>query len=73
MNELHLQDKFIIPFITDNINGLGYKEVKANTIRKNLIIEEDLKQFLSETTLNKANYQKLLKKYKGNEEKLQEF
>ena len=70
MNELHLQDKFIIPFITDNINGLGYKEVKANTIRKNLIIEEDLKQFLTETTLNKANYQKLLKKYKGNEEKL---
>ena len=70
MNELHLQDKFLIPFITDNINGLGYKEVKANTIANNLIIEEDLKQFLSETELNKANYEKLLKKYKGNEEKL---
>lgn len=70
MNELHLQDKFIIPFITDNVTGLGYKEVKANTITTSLFIEEDLKQFLSETTLNKENYQKLLKKYKGNESKL---
>ena len=70
MNELHLQDKFLIPFITDNVNGLGYKEVKANTITTSLFIEEDLKQFLSETTLNKDNYEKLLKKYKGNEEKL---
>ncbi|MDD4353994.1 MAG: DEAD/DEAH box helicase family protein, partial [Candidatus Nanoarchaeia archaeon] len=70
MNELHLQDKFIIPFITDNVNGLGYKEVKANTITTSLFIEEDLKQFLSETTLNKENYQKLLKKYKGDESKL---
>ena len=70
MNELHLQDKFIIPFITDNVNGLGYKEVKANTITTSLFIEEDLKQFLSETTLNKENYEKLLKKYKGNESKL---
>jgi type I restriction enzyme, R subunit len=68
MNELHLQDKYLIPFITDNVNGLGYKEVKANTITTSLFIEEDLKQFLSESTLNKENYQKLLKKYKGNEE-----
>ncbi len=70
MNELHLQDKYLVPFITDNVNGLGYKEVKANTITTSLFIEEDLKQFLSETTLNKANYEKLLKKYRGNEEKL---
>jgi len=70
MNELHLQDKYLVPFITDNVNGLGYKEVKANTITTSLFIEEDLKQFLSETTLNKASYEKLLKKYKGNEGKL---
>lgn len=70
MNELHLQDKYLVPFITDNVNGLGYKEVKANTITTSLFIEEDLKQFLSKTTLNKANYEKLLKKYKGNEKKL---
>lgn len=70
MNELNLQDKYLVPFITDNVNGLGYKEVKANTITTSLFIEEDLKQFLSESTLNKDNYQKLLKKYKGNEEKL---
>ena len=70
MNELHLQDKFLIPFFTDNVNGLGYREVKANTITNNLIIEEDLKEFLSQTILNKLNYQKLLKKYHSNEEKL---
>lgn len=29
MNELHLQDKFLIPFFRD---GLGYQEVKANTV-----------------------------------------
>jgi len=70
MNELHLQDKFLIPFFTDNVNGLGYREVKANTIATNLIIEEDLKEFLSQTILNKSNYYKLLKKYRSNEEKL---
>jgi len=70
MNELHLQDKFLIPFFTDNINGLGYREVKANTITSNLIIEEDLKEFLGQTILNKSNYYKLLKKYNSNEEKL---
>jgi len=68
MNELHLQDKFLIPFITDNINGLGYREVKANTITNNLIIEEDLREFLSGSELNEASYRKLLKKY-GNDEK----
>ena len=70
MNELQLQDKFLIPFFTDNVNGLGYKEVKANTITNNLVIEEDLKQFLKETELNKVNYGALLKKYDHNEDKL---
>jgi len=74
MNELHLQDKFLIPFITDEVNGLGYKEVKANTITNNLIIEEDLLAFISETELNKKNYPKLLKKYNRDEKQLmQEF
>jgi hypothetical protein len=39
MNEIHLQDKFIIPFFRDK---LGYQEVKANTVTNSLIIEEDL-------------------------------
>jgi len=38
MNELHLQDKFLIPFFE---TGLGYREVKANTVTNSLIIEED--------------------------------
>jgi len=29
MNELHLQDKFLIPFFRE---GLGYREVKANMV-----------------------------------------
>ena len=70
MNELHIQNKFLIPFFKDNVNGLGYREVEANTITNNLIIEADLKEFLSDTELNEKNYQKLLKKSKHNEEKL---
>lgn len=62
MNELHLQDKFLIPFFRD---GLGYKEVKANTITQALIIEEDLQAFISDTELNKKPYEILLKKYHG--------
>lgn len=63
MNELHIQDKFLIPFFTSNVEGLGYREVKANTISNNLFIEEDLLEFLSSTTMNKDNYKKLLKKF----------
>ncbi|OGS76978.1 MAG: restriction endonuclease subunit R [Gallionellales bacterium GWA2_55_18] len=62
MNELHLQDKFLIPYFRD---GLGYKEVKANTITQALIIEEDLQAFISDTELNKKPYETLLKKYHG--------
>ena len=63
MNELHIQDKFLVPFFTSNVEGLGYREVKANTISNNLFIEEDLLEFLSSTTMNKDNYKKLLKKF----------
>jgi len=34
MNELHLQDKFLIPFYG---GGLGYREVNANTVANSLI------------------------------------
>lgn len=67
MNELHLQDKFLIPFFRDE---LGYREVKANTISNNLIIEEDLKEFISTTKLNETSYKILLKKYSGNSKRL---
>lgn len=48
--------------------GLGYKEVTANTVSEDYVIEEDLKAFLSETSFNQGNYRKLLRKY-GNDEK----
>lgn len=67
MNELHLQDKFLIPFFRD---GLGYKEVKANTITQSLIIEEDLQAFIESSSLNQKPYEVLLKKYKGDKKTL---
>ena len=67
MNEIHLQDKFIIPFFRDK---LGYQEVKANTVTNSLIIEEDLEAFISTTELNQKPYEILLKKYSGNAQKL---
>lgn len=67
MNELHLQDKFLIPFFRE---GLGYKEVKANTVTQALIIEEDLQVFIAESSLNQKPYEILLKKYKGDKKAL---
>jgi len=67
MNELHLQDKFLIPFFRD---GLGYQEVKANTVTQSLIIEEDLQAFISDTELNKKPYAALRKRYRGDEKQL---
>jgi len=67
MNELHLQDKFLIPFFVDS---LGYREVKANTVTQSLIIEEDLQAFISDTALNQKSYEVLLKKYKGDKTQL---
>ena len=72
MNELHLQDKFLIPFFTaTDGSGLGYKEVKANTIDANsLICESDLCEFLRTSKVNKENYKKLLKRFKNKEDEL---
>lgn len=67
MNEVELQDKFLVPFFVDN---LGYQEVKANTITNALIIEEDLEAFISDTELNRKPYQTLLRKYGGDRAKL---
>lgn len=62
MSELHLQDKFLVPFIKTE---LGYREVKPNTVTNSLIIEEDLQEFISTTTLNQKPYETLLRKYNG--------
>lgn len=67
MSELHLQNKFLIPFFCQE---LGYQEVKANTITNSLIIEEDLQTFISTTELNRKPYEILLKKYQNNAKKL---
>jgi type I restriction enzyme R subunit len=69
MNELDLQDKYLINFLCERQDGLQYKEAKANTVSPQFFLVEDLKHFLSETTLNKDNYKKLLRKF-GNEKDL---
>jgi len=73
MNELDLQDKYLINFLCERQDGLLYKEVKANTVSRQFFIVEDLKQFLSETSLNKDNYRKLLKKFGSEKELLDAF
>ena len=70
MDELSLQDKYLMNFFTQRADGLQYKEVKANTVSKLHFIVEDLKYFISETSLNKANYRILLKKFENNEKEL---
>lgn len=62
MSELYLQDKFLVPFIKSE---LGYREVKPNTVTNSLIIEENLQEFISTTTLNQKPYETLLRKYNG--------
>ncbi|WP_323026810.1 DEAD/DEAH box helicase family protein [Gelidibacter japonicus] len=74
MDELILQDKYLMNFFTNRADGLQYKEVKANTVSKLHFVVEDLKYFISETTLNKTAYRSLLKKFENNEKQLlQEF
>ncbi|CAA0207520.1 Type I restriction-modification system restriction subunit R [Tenacibaculum maritimum] len=72
MDELILQDKYLMNFFTHRTDGLQYKEVKANTVSKLHFVVEDLKYFISETTLNKTAYRKLLKKFDNNEKQLLE-
>ncbi|MBS3992191.1 MAG: type I restriction endonuclease subunit R [Bacteroidetes bacterium] len=73
MKELDLQDKYLINFFCERPDGLQYKEAKANTVSSNFFVMEDLKQFISETSLNKANYKKLLKKFDSEKSLLEAF
>ncbi len=70
MNELQLQDKYLIHFFCERTDGLNYKEAKANTVSDELFLESDLIQFLRETDLNKDNYKKLLRQVGGNEKEV---
>ena len=73
MNELDLQDKYLINFLCTQPDGLLYKEVKANTVSRQFLIVEDLKHFISETSLNKDNYRKLLRKFDSEKKLLDAF
>ncbi|MEO1263230.1 MAG: DEAD/DEAH box helicase family protein [Bacteroidota bacterium] len=70
MNELLLQEKYLVNFFCERTDGLHYREVKANTVSSDfLMIEEDLKSFLRDTDDNKAAWKKLLRKF-GSEDRL---
>lgn len=73
MQELDLQDKYLINFLCERQDGLLYREAKANTVSSLFFLVEDLKHFISETSLNKDNYRKLLKKFSSEKELLEEF
>ncbi len=73
MNELDLQEKYLISFICERTDGLNYQEVKANTVSPQYFIVEDLKCFISETTLNKENYRKLLRKFSNEKDLMTKF
>lgn len=73
MKELDLQDKYLVNFLTERPDGLRYKEVKANTVSAQFFVVEDLKHFISSTTLNKDNYRKLLRKFSSEKELLDKF
>lgn len=69
MHELDLQGGYLMNFLCSG-EGLGYKEVTANTVSEEFVIEEDLKAFLSETSFNQINYRKLLRKYSNDDKAL---
>jgi type I restriction enzyme R subunit len=73
MKELDLQDKYLINFFCERKDGLQYKEAKANTVSPKFFITEDLKYFISESSLNKSNYKKLLKKFDSEKELMDSF
>ena len=70
MNETQIQDKYLVEYFTNPITGLGYREIKASTISKDLIAIPDLVEFLSETKLNKDSWKSLLQKYGGDKDKV---
>lgn len=73
MKELDLQDKYLINFLCERPDGLQYREAKANTVSPQFFITEDLRSFISETSLNKSNYRKLLKKFSSEKELMDTF
>lgn len=73
MNELDLQEKYLIQFLCQRSDGLGYHEVKANTVSAQFFVVEDLTHFIRETTLNRDNYRKLLSKFASEKALLSAF
>jgi len=70
MKELQLQDKYLIHFFCEKNDGLGYTEHSASNVSRHLFLESDLIDFLSNTTLNKDNYKKLVRKFHGDKKTL---
>ncbi|MEE3485666.1 MAG: DEAD/DEAH box helicase family protein [Bacteroidales bacterium] len=71
MTELQIQETYVKDFLSVRSDGLNYNWITANQVNPEThIIESELKEFLSNATFNKEAYSILLRKYKGDEQKL---
>lgn len=70
MTELELQGEYVMDFFCRRDDGLGFREVKNNSVTSDLFIPGDLLEFLKENS--RRQWQNLLRKsdYNGDEQKL---
>jgi type I restriction enzyme R subunit len=66
--ELDVQDQVIRKFFTDELN---YRCQSSNLVNpKNWILEADLREYLSETNINREQWKRALRSYGGNESQM---
>lgn len=70
MTELELQGEYVMDFFCRRDDGLGFREVKNNSVTSDLFIPGDLLEFLKDNS--RKQWQNLLRKsnYNGDEQKL---
>ena len=70
MTELELQGEYVMDFFCRRDDGLGFREVKNNSVTSDLFIPGDLLEFLKVNS--RKQWQNLLRKsdYNGDEQKL---
>lgn len=70
MTELELQGEYVMDFFCRRDDGLGFREVKNNSVTSDLFIPGDLLEFLKENS--RRQWQNLLRKsdYNGDDQKL---
>lgn len=67
MNETQIESNSLVKYFTDDISGLGYKEVSKSLVSKSLFIKSDIMDFLK-SPLNIKNFNQVLKDDFANDE-----